>query len=121
MNRVHHRWGAVAVRKSSDEFDRDTQSAALVRQQGLCASCGTHIAGLGETGRAAHKYGEIAHAHHMLPVKSRGSCQLTNCVIICQSCHYSAHEGGNYRFGTVTSSADDYPFFEGRKGKKDRT
>src|SRR2546422_2669898 len=31
---------------------------------------------------------------HIQHVKVGGSDSVDNCVIICQSCHYSAHEGG---------------------------
>lgn len=94
-------------------FARTTQEAALARQKGLCASCGTPISRLGNAGRAEHAHGEGAHAHHMLHVRLGGLGTLDNCVILCASCHDSAHEGGNYRSGTVTSDASDYPHFHG--------
>ncbi|HSB13597.1 MAG TPA: HNH endonuclease signature motif containing protein [Bryobacteraceae bacterium] len=96
-----------------NEFSLATQQLALARQKFRCASCGTHISGLGQAGRADHRYGEGAQAHHVRHVKLGGRDSLDNCVILCQACHYSAHEGGNYRFGTVTGRETDYPYFRG--------
>jgi len=49
----------------------------------------------------------------MRHVKHGGTNSVDNCVILCSSCHFSAHEGGNYRFGTVDGTAEDYPYFNG--------
>jgi hypothetical protein len=46
-------------------------------------------------------------------VKVGGTASLDNCVILCEACHYCAHEGGNYRFGTVIGEKRDYPYFHG--------
>jgi 5-methylcytosine-specific restriction endonuclease McrA len=95
-------------------FTRTVQAAALARQKYRCACCGETIAGLGEAGRAAHRFGEIAQAHHMRHASAGGTGAVDNCVILCQSCHYSAHEGGNYRYGSVRdTAAADYPHFNG--------
>jgi 5-methylcytosine-specific restriction endonuclease McrA len=75
--------------------------------------CGNRFAALGPAGQAEHVFGEGSHAHHMRHVKQGGTNGLDNCVILCWSCHYSAHEGGNYRRGTIDSSAEDYDFFNG--------
>jgi 5-methylcytosine-specific restriction endonuclease McrA len=99
------------------DFKRKTQEAALLRQGNLCASCGTPITAIGEGGRAAHKFGEGAQAHHVRHAKLGGTNHVDNCVVICWSCHYSAHEGGNYRFGTVIGTQDDFPFYDGSDGK----
>ncbi len=96
-----------------NEFSRATQRAALERQQNRCASCGTAIAALGNAGRAEHAFGEGVQAHHLLPIRSGGTNAVENCVILCGSCHYSAHEGGNYRSGTVVGWEDDFPHFRG--------
>ena len=96
-----------------NEFSRPTQQMALARQKHRCASCGTRITALGEAGRAAHRFGEGAQAHHVRHVKLGGTDAAHNCVILCGSCHYSAHEGGNYRFGTVVGRQSDYPHFNG--------
>jgi predicted restriction endonuclease len=97
----------------SNEFSKATKQAALERQKHRCAMCGESITALGYAGQAGHKFGEVAQAHHMRHVKQGGSCGVENCVILCWSCHYSAHEGGNYRHGHVDSSAEDYEFFNG--------
>jgi 5-methylcytosine-specific restriction endonuclease McrA len=96
-----------------DEFTVGTQQEALARQRYKCASCGTLILGLGQVGQKAHRFGEGAHAHHVLHIKLGGTATLDNCVILCQSCHYSAHEGGNYRYGTVIGRRQDFPHFNG--------
>jgi 5-methylcytosine-specific restriction endonuclease McrA len=97
----------------AEEFSKGTQQLALVRQKFRCASCGTRVSRLGEPGRVQHTYGEIAHAHHVRHIKRGGTNSLENCVIICQACHYSAHEGGNYRHGTVLGRREDFPHFNG--------
>jgi 5-methylcytosine-specific restriction endonuclease McrA len=99
--------------KSQQEFTRRTQEQALLRQKHLCASCGTPIAEIGEAGRASHRFGESAQAHHIKHAKFGGTNHLDNCVVICWSCHYSVHEGGNYRFGTVVGTVDDFPHYHG--------
>ena len=96
-----------------NEFSDTTQRRALARQRNRCASCGEHISRLGNAGQADHKYGEGAIAHHLRHIKFSGSDAVNNCVILCWSCHYSAHEGGNYRFGTVVGRESDYPHFRG--------
>jgi 5-methylcytosine-specific restriction endonuclease McrA len=93
------------------EFDRATQLSALVRQEFRCASCGEPILMLGQAGREAHPFGEMAHAHHKKPISKGGRNDLSNCVIICESCHYSVHEGGRYATGTVVGRRKDFPFF----------
>jgi 5-methylcytosine-specific restriction endonuclease McrA len=95
------------------EFSRRTQQAALKRQKNRCASCGTPISALGEAGRAEHQYGESAQAHHVRHIKAGGTESVENCVVLCWSCHYCAHEGGNYRRGTVIGEESDFPHFRG--------
>jgi HNH endonuclease len=99
----------------SGDFTRRIRKLALARQQNLCACCGTRIFKLGEAGRENHKFGEGAHAHHIKHVKFGGKGNLGNCVIVCWSCHYSAHEGGNFRFGTVVGEPADFPFYKGKR------
>lgn len=96
-----------------NEFSRATQQRALERQRSRCASCGETISALGAAGRAAHRFGEGAQAHHVVHVKHGGTNATENCVILCDSCHYSVHEGGNYRFGTVDGTSEDYPHYNG--------
>jgi 5-methylcytosine-specific restriction endonuclease McrA len=95
------------------EFPAPTQQLALVRQRFHCASCGSRITRLGEAGRSQHAFGEIGHAHHVRHAKFGGPNSLDNCVILCQACHYSAHEGGNYRHGAVVGRREDFPHFNG--------
>ena len=94
-----------------NEFCVHTKEAALARQGNLCASCGTHIAALGNAGRSQHAYGEGARAHHVRHIKHGGSDTVDNCVILCESCHYCVHEGGNYRFGEEDGRSSDYTHF----------
>lgn len=101
------------ARTTFDEFSRATQERALVRQKHHCASCGAQIAYLGEACRSGHPYGEGAQAHHIRHVKLGGTNALVNCVILCWSCHYSAHEGGRYRTGSVVGRKGDFPHFNG--------
>lgn len=96
-----------------NEFSGLTQRRALERQRHRCASCGTAISRLGEAGRGDHRFGERAEAHHARPVRSGGTDTVDNCVILCQACHYSAHEGGNYRHGTVVARPGDFPYWRG--------
>lgn len=95
------------------EFSRHTQERALERQGHKCGSCGTHISAIGEAGRATHAYGESAQAHHIQHHKHGGDDSLANCIVLCWSCHYSAHEGGNYRHGRVDGTPSDYPYYHG--------
>jgi 5-methylcytosine-specific restriction endonuclease McrA len=95
------------------EFTRKTKELALARQKNLCASCGTPLAALGQAGQTAHKFGESAQAHHVKHVKLGGTNELSNCVVICWSCHYNVHEGGNYRFGSVSGTREDFLYFSG--------
>jgi 5-methylcytosine-specific restriction endonuclease McrA len=96
-----------------NEFSVVTQKTALARQQNLCASCGTIIFVLGNAAQGEHEFGEGAQAHHRKHVKLGGLATLDNCVILCQSCHYSAHEG-DYAGGKVVGRKIDFPFFRGR-------
>jgi 5-methylcytosine-specific restriction endonuclease McrA len=96
-----------------NEFPLRTQQRALARQKNRCASCGTAIARLGAAGRKDHAFGEAAQAHHIRHVKLGGSNSLQNCVVLCEACHYSAHEGGNFRFGTVIGRRSDFPHYRG--------
>lgn len=96
------------------EFSRSTQEVALSRQGRRCGSCGESIHSLGEAGRSSHRFGEIAHAHHILHCQQGGSRGPENCVILCEACHYSAHEGGNYQSKSVTADASMYPYYRSK-------
>jgi 5-methylcytosine-specific restriction endonuclease McrA len=93
------------------EFSSATKQKALERQRSLCASCGTRIFGLDEVAREKHRFGEGARAHHIVHIKFGGTNQIENCVIVCDSCHYSIHEGGNYKHGTVIGTPEDFPHY----------
>lgn len=95
------------------EFTSSTRQAALERQRHRCGSCGARIDRLGDAGRATHPYGEGAQGHHIRHLKSMGNASLDNCVVLCQACHYSVHEGGSYRFGKLNGRPRDFPYFRG--------
>lgn len=95
------------------EFDQRTKETALVRQCFRCAMCGENISHLGDSARASHEYGESAQAHHRRPIHMGGADAISNCVVICDSCHYSAHGGGDYRHFKVVGRISDYPYFTG--------
>lgn len=96
-----------------NDFSSATKQLALNRQKNRCAVCGERIISLGESGKEEHRFGEAANAHHATPIKSGGTKESDNCVIICRSCHYSIHEGGNYRHGTVEYKAEEFPYYNG--------
>ena len=95
------------------QFTQATKREALVRQKNRCAGCGEQIGELGQLGRKNHKYGEAAHAHHVTHVQQGGTNALFNCVILCESCHYTAHEGGYYRSQAIRADESDYPHYRG--------
>ena len=95
------------------EFSQSTKLLALQRQNKKCASCGQNIQSLFVIGRISHKYGEAVHAHHLRHVQQGGTNAVFNCVIICESCHYSIHEGGNYLSKAVIALQSDFPYFNG--------
>lgn len=94
-------------------FSRTTKLAALHRQHHRCAICGTYIADLGQAGQSEHDYGEPAEAHHMQHRKLGGADFVDNCVVICRSCHYTAHEGGAFRGGQLTFQKSEFPHYNG--------
>ena len=94
-------------------FSRKTKEEALARQRDRCASCGEQLFIFDDAEEEDETLGKAAHAHHMRHRKSNGANGVENCVILCKPCHYSVHEGGNYRFGTVESDENDYPYFRG--------
>ncbi len=96
-----------------EEFPESVKLQALIRQNYTCGSCGEKIESLRQIGQISHKYGEGARAHHMRHCQMGGTNDVSNCVIICEACHYSAHNGGDYRNKSsfLISSAPDYEFF----------
>ena len=103
------------ARDPAKEFSYQTKRRALDRQDYLCASCASLI--LPFDGKLVSvAWEESAHAHHRKPMHAGGGGNLENCVILCSSCHYSAHEGGRYRTGTEWGRIRDFPYFRGAKG-----
>ena len=72
-------------RRGKKEFSGNTMKAALARQNGYCASCGTRIWMLGSASADPHRFGERAEAHHVLPVLAGGTAHVDNCVILCRT------------------------------------
>jgi 5-methylcytosine-specific restriction endonuclease McrA len=107
----------VMRRDSEKEFSAQIKLHALARQDFLCASCASLIAPFTARKLMSAAWGESAHAHHRKPVKSGGGGNVENCVILCESCHYSAHEGGNYKSGKVWGRIRNFPFFYGARGR----
>ena len=97
------------------EFSKATKEAALVRQGYKCASCATPIVALGQR-QDLHAFGEWGEAHHIRHSRAGGDNSLENCVIICRSCHYSAHGGGDYRDNSeqMQGSKTDFPYYDER-------
>lgn len=107
------------ARDPDREFASHTKLQALTRQDFLCASCASLIVPVSGKKLISVAWGESVDAHHRRPmIKHGGGGNVENCVILCDSCHYSAHEGGNYRRGTVWGRIKDYPYFNGTKGTR---
>ena len=101
-----------------EEFPNRIKLQALSRQDFLCGGCGCLIVPFGGRTLVSVAWGETAHAHHRRPIRSGGRGTLHNCVILCESCHYSAHEGGDYARGTVVGRPEDYLYFYGTEGRR---
>ncbi len=69
---------------------------AHFRQDGRCADCGDTNTGL--------------NAHHLKRQADGGSNNLNNIALLCDDCHYAAHNYGHYR-QPIQTSAKDYPHF----------
>jgi 5-methylcytosine-specific restriction endonuclease McrA len=96
------------------DFPKSIKFKAARRQKFHCGSCGILVDKNLSDG--------FTHAHHILPIKIAEKMEILdpehiasveNCVILCWPCHYSAHEGGNYKAGTVFGETDDFPYFNG--------
>lgn len=90
-------------------FPPHIQRQALQRQRHRCASCGTPVTAIGQGGVERHRFGEGAQAHHVVPHKMGGPLTLNNCVVVCRSCHYSAHQGGLWRDISIYADIDRPP------------
>jgi hypothetical protein len=90
-------------------FPPHIQRLALARQKFRCASCKTPIIAIGETGQAHHKFGERAEGHHLIPNKMGGPITTDNCVVLCSSCHRSAHQGARWRDISIYENISKLP------------
>jgi HNH endonuclease len=99
------------------EFTTETMKAALRRQDNRCGSCGVYIYEFGKDGARGHAFGEWAEAHHIRHAHAGGDPSVQNCVVVCKSCHYSAHGGGNYRDNSegMQGRQKDFPCYNGTK------
>ena len=100
-------------RDPEKEFSNQIKMQALSRQEFLCGSCGDLIVPFSRNELVSVAWDETAHAHHRKPIKMGGGGNVENCVILCETCHYSAHEGGSYAHGTVWGRIKDFPYFYG--------
>jgi len=112
--------------RGDKEFSSKTIKEAFARQAGYCASCGIRIPKLGNAGAKDHYFGERAEAHHVRPVLAGGTAQVENCVILCRTCHYSAHQAGQWSdisiykeiggdtpvYASTETIAAEYPFYK---------
>jgi 5-methylcytosine-specific restriction endonuclease McrA len=103
------------AREPDKEFTTQIKMQALERQDFLCGSCGLLIVPFGGSKMTSVAWGESAHAHHRKPVRMGGGGNIENCVILCESCHYNAHEGGRYVKGTAWGRISDFEYFYGTK------
>ncbi len=97
------------------EFTLKVKWEALIRQNFRCASCAAVIHGVGESGTRDHAFGERAEAHHVRHAMANGDGDAGNCVVVCHSCHYSAHGGGHFQDNTeqMQGKPSDYPCYDG--------
>ena len=90
-------------------FSPQTQNFALERQKFRCAMCGERMTAIGNAGAAYHPFGEPAQGHHVIPHKMGGPVTVENCVVLCRSCHLSAHQGGRWRDVSIYDDLDKLP------------
>jgi len=83
------------------EFSTITENFALGRQSALCGMCGLDF----------RKDG-IPNFHHILRCADGGDNTLDNCVVLCEDCHYVAHNYGNYR-QPIQLLMSEFPYFNG--------
>lgn len=93
-------------------FPPSVQRKALERQNFKCASCETRISDIGERGKETHRFGERVEGHHVIPHKGGGPISEQNCVVLCRSCHYSAHQGGHWRDASIYDDLAQLPLTE---------
>ena len=79
-------------------FSETMQLAALQRQQGRCASCGTAIKVPAKAGTSVPEFIEGAGGHHMIPEKLKGPTTIENCIGLCKACRNSVYRGGQWKY-----------------------
>ena len=84
------------------EFSEITKNLAVGRQSALCAMCGLDF----------RKEDDPYHFHHIIPCNSGGDNSLDNCVMLCDDCHYDAHNYGNYR-QPIQLLMSEFPYYSG--------
>ena len=101
------------------EFTQKTMDEALYRQDNRCGSCGAYIHSFGKDSARGHAFGEWVEAHHIRHANAGGNASLQNCVIICKSCHYSAH-GSVFQDNseTMQGKPKDFPCYNGTKSSE---
>jgi hypothetical protein len=110
------------------------QRQALARQNFQCASCGRYISKIGQEGQESHDFLESAHGHHMIPNMMGGPPTVENCVVLCQSCHLNAHQGGSWKDISIYSDLKElsmakkiekiaalYPHYWGKSWQRSRS
>lgn len=91
---------------SRPHFTQTTINQAYNRQKNRCAMCGEDF------DRLWIKYAEVSFAHHILRVADGGAHDISNCVILCETCHQQAHNWGRYR-EPVEILRSEFKYFEG--------
>jgi hypothetical protein len=93
-------------------FPRHVQVTAWARQKSRCVMCGTHLVTIGAAGQAGHRFGERTEGLHVIPHQMGGPATVENCVVLCRSCHLSAHQGGRWRDVSIYSDLAGLPMPE---------
>lgn len=99
-----------------NEFPLSVKRAALTRQQGVCAFCGTAL-------KTKWSEGEYqGYGHHLRPIWHGGSAALENCVYLCWGHHLLIGHGmapfgidaqGGSSETWVDMQPDDFAYWHG--------
>ena len=94
-----------AASRGGRYFSNGVVIDAWVRQRQRCALCGENLTNL------------TFQAHHMRRWADGGDSRLDNCALLCDDCHYEAHNSGRYvqPFELLQS---EYEYINGRKERK---
>lgn len=65
-------------------FSDMVKNDARLRQDEKCGLCGNRLNNIREI------------AHHVIPKALGGPDEVSNCVVLCDSCKYNIHNNGNY-------------------------